>query len=441
MNINLTPRLRPCYIHRMQRQYRMTVGPDIAGFLPEIQYIQEVLRIAYGLEAANDGAPWLHYGAEAPEGAIPLPADFFQKCLISNENGLFLDRAATDAATPRLIPGTDPRKFDAFGLCFLLLSRVEERGFEATDRYGRYPYDADFMVRNRIYGRAPVDEALEAIASLILGRPAPPPLTRYRVLPTHDVDRLKAYHYPLEPLRYALGDLLKRGKPGAALRRLEAYRSDEPWRSVNDLTTLSENFGLTSRFYFIGPSFDTHDSPYAATMTGLLKEVADRLARRGHCLGFHPGYGTAENADAWQQQRAGLEQALGCRVQEGRQHMLCYQADTTPDIWDDAGMADDYTLAYPEVDGFRTGSCRRLPAYSLRHRKILTLRRTSTAIMEFGMFGGKYRALSVEQALEHCRPLIQTCRRFGGDLVVLYHTGQPRGAVREFYGRLLQEAA
>lgn len=424
----------------MPHAYRLSLGPDVKDFLPEIQYIQSILAEIYGLRDSPDASLWLHYGAEPPVGAVALPAHLFPGAVRAERDGLHLDRIGLDAIGSRLLPHEDARAFDAFGLIFLLLSRLEERDWPTPDRYGRYPHSADFAVRQGCFGRALADEALESLARLITGQPNPPPLTRYEVILTHDVDRLKAYHYGLEPLRYALGDLLKRGQPASALRRLAAYGGSEPWASVRDLLDTSEHYGLKSHFYFIGPSRDSHDSPYAHTMGGLLRQVSDHIAGRGHCIGYHPGFGTAADPALWQAQRRGLEDLLGRDLREGRQHMLAYHADRTPDIWSDAGMHRDYSLAYPEAEGFRNGTCRLLPAYSLTRRKTLPLRQASTAIMEFGLFGGKYRDLPLADAVATCRPVIQTCRRFGGQLVVLYHTGQPTGKVRQFYDALLREA-
>ena len=61
--------------------------------------------------------------------------------------------------------------------------------------------------------------------------------------------------------------------------------------------------------------------------------------------------------------------------------------------------------------------------------------------MDFGLFGGKYRALSVEAALEDCAPAIGACRKFGGTFVVLMHTHQPHPPETVFYERLLDMAA
>ena len=429
----------------MNRTYRLSLGPDTRDFSPEIDHVCKALEIAHGLRRSDDSACWLHYGAEAPAGAIALPALLFPQAVRIAADGLHLDRAQLDAIAPGLLPKADAGSFDAIGLIFLLQSRLEERDHADLDRYGRYPYGADFMVRQGLYGGVPAHEALLALARLITGERDPASATGYRVLPTHDVDKLKAYHRPIEPLRLAAGDLLKRGKPLSAFKRLKAYANDEPWTSVRDLLDLSERHGLRSRFYLMGPSDSSYDSPYAASMPALLRKLTDEIAERGHRLGFHPGYGTVTDASLWRRQRDGLEAAIGRQVREGRQHILSWRADTSPDIWNDAGMQADYSLGYPEAEGFRTGSCRTLPAYSLSRRQSLDLLQGSTPVMEFGLFGGKYRDCTPEQALALCRPMIAACRRFGGDLVLLYHTGQPPGpehkSMHDFYVSLLQEAA
>lgn len=421
--------------------FRLTLAPELEPFAPEIAHVCSVLREAHGLDRAEDAGIWLHYGSDPPLGSVALPAVLFPACTRIEADGLHLDRTALMTRWRGLTPSDDARSFDAIGLIFLLLSRLEERGSPILDRYGRYRCADDLQVQNGLYGRSLVDEALAALARLITGEANPPSATSYRVLVTHDVDRLKAYHRPLEPLRLAAGDSLKRGQPFRAIGRLGAYLSREPWTSVNELMALSERYGHQSHFYFMGPSDNPFDSPYVLTMAPLLRRLADHIEQRGHRLGFHPCWGTATDRNLWQAQRDGLETVLGRKVREGRQHGLLYRADTTPDIWDDAGMTADYSLAYPEQDGFRSGSCRELPSYSLRQRRTLALRQASTTVMEFGMFGGKYRDLSVEEALASCRPLLQACRRHGGTLVVLYHTGPQPPKARAFYESLLAEAA
>jgi len=60
-----------------------------------------------------------------------------------------------------------------------------------------------------------------------------------------------------------------------------------------------------------------------------------------------------------------------------------------------------------------------------------------TAIMDFGLFGGRYRNLDVKEALDESRAVIDVCREYGGDLVILFHTHQVTQPQTLFYEELL----
>jgi hypothetical protein len=203
--------------------------------------------------------------------------------------------------------------------------------------------------------------------------------------------------------------------------------------------TRSEAAGLPSRFYFMGPSAAGMDSPYALSMAPLLRRLADEIRARGHVVGFHPGFGTATDPSLWRYQKRGLEEIVGVPVSEGRQHVLGYDATTTPDIWAANGMVLDLTLAFPEATGFRAGTCRRFSAYSLVQRRSLGLEQASTAVMDFALFGGKYRDLDLTEALDEASRAQAICRRFGGTLAVLQHLGRCDAKVDRFFDTLMRE--
>lgn len=435
--------------------YRLSLAPAVERFRSEIEYACAFLERCYPLVRANDAARVLHYGPDGPEGSVSMPAVLFPDGVRTDEHGIHLNRPAFaaieagSAQAPVLPPASvqDRRhagglRYDALGLIFFMLSRVEERGAPKLDRYGRFPYEISLVAR-KCGGAPPVaDIAAHDLAAALLECDDPPVASRYELLLTHDVDMLEGYHRPIEPLRAAAGDVLKRFAPARAMRRLaDGYFSGEPWGTMRAIMAHSEANGIASRFYFMGPSNDSMDSPYALRSPGLLRRVADEIAGRGHVIGYHPCFATANDAVEWRRQRDALEEVLGRPVREGRQHVLRYAADITPDIWSDCGMTLDLTLGWPEVTGFRSGTCRRHAAYSLRRRKTLPLDQISTSVMDFGLFGGKYQNLSVDAALVDCGEAIDACRRFGGSLVVLLHTGQRRPPVTTFYERLLPAVA
>ena len=439
----------------MTRTYRLSIDPGAAQFQPEIEYVLSVLERYYPLRRVGPedvDAPLLHYGANAVTADVNVPDVLFPKFAeLRNSDGIFLSPNAVKkflaAGAGVLPPGADRSDpggalaYDAIGLAFLMLSRIEERGSTNLDRYSRYPAADAFAVRAGLHAVPLADRALEDIARRLLEERTPPHLCIYQVVPTHDVDMLKAYHRAHEPLRYALGDALKRGRPLQGLRRLAAYGAGEPKRSFDWLMDLSERHGLISHFYFMAPSRHPMDSSYARRTPALLQHMAARVRARGHQVGYHPGFATYDDEGEWQRQKTSLEQLIGAPVRQGRQHVLRYAADVTPQFWSQAGMTLDHTLSFPEIAGFRNGSTRPCPAYDLRKRRPLKVDQCATTVMEFALFGGKYRDLGVAEAITECQPLIAACRRYGGHFVVLQHTGVAAPNIKDFYERLLEEAA
>lgn len=436
--------------------YRLSIAPSLVRFAPELALVCRFLDRCYLVERSEAATVVLHYGPNPPPGAVTVPASFFPDAIRIDEDGLHPERdglarfengfhrswSERKLATAPLQQESGERtlRYDALGLMFMLLSRIEERGHpaSATDRYGRFPYHAAFLHRLFSLEFPLTDIAAEHVASALLQDPAPPKRTTYTVHLTHDMDMLRGYHTPLAPIRRAAADILLQRDWRSAFQRIHAaYFTGEPWRSVRLLMELSEQRGLKSRFFFMGPSSDTRDSPYVSREPRTLRGVASEVLARGHGVGFHPGFRARRDPVEWRRQRDGLEKALDVGVAEGRHHGLLFDIDTTWDIWNDATMTADMTLGFPERSGFRSGTCRAHPTYSLRQRRTLQLLEYPSNILDFGFFGGRYRDLSVENALEECRRVVAVSRRFNGDMVVLYHTGNLRPMWLNFYTGLL----
>jgi uncharacterized protein DUF7033 len=424
----------------MVNSYQLSISPELELFRPEIEYACDFIDYCHGLERKKESKKILHYGEKPLDGAISIPASLFQNSVIINENGISLDLSSFSKIESKLLPNKQgkPVAYDAIGLIFFLLSRIEENKSNDRDQYNRYSFSADYVVRNNYYGKPLADIAAYDVASTLAnGRPVNC-ATKFNIRLTHDVDRLCGYHNFFSPIKTSIADVVKgRGLKVAYNRLKNSYFTGEPSKSFEQLMRLAEESNLSARFYFMGPSNDSNDSPYALNKTRLLRKMADQVCSRGHSVGFHPGYSTYIEPDIWKKQRNGLEQIIDTPVKEGRQHMLRYDVMKTPSIWEDAGMQQDFTLAYPEQSGFRNGTCRLFEPYNLSIRKPFLFKQGSTAIMDFSFFGNKYRDMEIEEALEECNSIINICRHYGGELVILYHTGQTSGKVFQFYKELL----
>ncbi len=430
--------------------YHLSIAAGLESFRPEIEHVCGFLDACYHVRRVDRAERVLHYGSGGPTGAVRIPAVLFPAGVKINSEGIHPNRAALKPMIcrgqllppDRTSPASSPLSYDALGLIFFMLSRVEERDYPERDRYQRFPVNAALIApqNSRLYPVA--DQAARDIVAALTGDPDPPQRTRYEVMFTHDVDMLRGYHRPLEPLRNALGDVVKRGRPAAAWRRLRhAYFAGEPWISMRRLMALSERKGIKSHFYFLGPSDDSMDSPYVLRLPVLLRKVTEEIRARGHILGFHPGFHTFDDAAEWMRQRDGVEAIVGVPLREGRHHVLRYDCAITPRIWSDAGMTLDCTLAYPEAVGFRSGTCRPHQAYDLVARRTMPLKQLSTAVMEFGMFGGKYRDLSIDQAVADSRWAVEVCRRYGGTFNLLFHSGQQDAKLWRWLDSVIEDAA
>lgn len=434
--------------------FQLSLDTELEVFRPEIRYACQFLERAHGLRLSEDSGPVLHYGSNPPDRSVSVPAVFFPHGVKVSDAGLHPNREAistllAESSVPALFPPDNlcGRSlcdnlfgYDALGLIFFLLSRIEERDPPRVDQYGRFPYAESFFHQIGGAGNPWADHAARDIAAKLLKTETPANQSRYGVVLTHDVDRLRGYHKVHLPLRYALGDIAKRGAPLKAVDTLKkGYFGGEPWKSANRIMELSESQGLTSRFFFMGPSRHRMDSTYALDMAPLLKKVTARIAERGHLLGFHPGYDTAGDQSLWMQQKEALENITRVPMTEGRQHVLRYSIDVTPAIWAAAGMKTDYTMTFPEAPGFRTGTCRSFAAYDLNNRQALSVDFTATAITDFGLMGGKYQNLSVEEALIACKPIIEECQKFGGSLCVLFHAANQEARQNMFYESLIEQ--
>jgi hypothetical protein len=310
---------------------------------------------------------------------------------------------------------------DLFGNAFFLLTRYEEVVLPDRDEHGRFPAEASILVREGLLERPLVDEyaetlgrALTALAPRLERR-----RRRFRVVPSHDVD------HPAATARMRLS-ALKRGRWRGALPH-------DPFDSFDLLMDASERRGLRAAFYVIpdGENYSLDDPD--------VRELLRRIHRRGHELGFHPGYGTFRDPEALRTQFERLVAVcdqVGIRQESwgGRQHFLQWEPATWA-LWDAVGLEYDSTLTFSARPGFRTGSCHEYPVFDLHARRELRLRERPLVLMDTPTLDRV--GLPEPELVLLIDRLREECRRVAGDFTVLWHnhwlvTGRQR--------RLLQTA-
>ena len=135
----------------------------------------------------------------------------------------------------------------------------------------------------------------------------------------------------------------------------------------------------------------------------------------------------------------GVAEAEGVQQDEwgGRQHYLRWANPETWRNWEAAGLAYDTTLAYPELVGFRTGTCHPYRVFDLQERRPLDLREMPFQVMDGTLLTAM--ALAPDAALAAVLDIAGQCRRYGGCLGILWHNNTFLRSRRErrFYEELV----
>lgn len=313
--------------------------------------------------------------------------------------------------------------FDLLGAVFFQLSRIEELTEIGRDRYGRFPQEQTLAYRGGFLERPEADRQVALLGQILkacgrVGRAA----RSMRVHLTHDVDRLRAYHGLTTLARETLGDVVRRRATfgEAIIGAVRQLTAGEPFRSARWLMDRAEERGVECRFFFMAGTHHPVDADYAYRWRGQMRKVAKEIRSRGHGLGFHPGFQTWKDEGAWLSQKAALEEVLEVQVLEGRQHVLRFHPYTW-EIWERAGMARDYGLAFPRGISYRAGTTRSYPAYGLRARRPFRLEVIPTSVMEFALFMNKYVDIPRQEALRRVTAAVAEHQYYCGDLAVLFH--------------------
>lgn len=353
---------------------------------------------------------------------------------------------------------------DVFGSAFFMLTRYEEWVSPERDDRERFTAKSSLAFRAGFLRRPVVNEYVEILWA---GLSALWPQLRrkprsYRAYLSHDVDWVYgvAKSSFARVFKQSLGDVVRRRDVGVAWRRVLSFvrvKLGNPeadlYNTFDFIMSISEQAGLKSAFYFIpahtgegdidsdrqidrdregGVDVDRQidrdvdvDCDYHLT-DPWVRRLMRRIYHRGHEIGLHTSYHTFRDGDQIRAEFQTLREAAEAEgiVQAewgGRQHYLRFEASTTWQGWESAGLTYDSTLSFADGAGYRAGVCYSYHPFDLRTRQVLRLRERPLIVMEGSLFDPGYMGLTTQQARATVFDLIAQCRRYQGDFTLLWH--------------------
>jgi hypothetical protein len=340
---------------------------------------------------------------------------------------------------PLIVANSDSHTltYDVLALTTWMLNRAEEVQSQTLDSHGRFPITASHGHRHSYVDRPIVDEWLHVLGQVIQRQWPSLPLRQhtFEYALSHDVDRPFMYRFMTSRLitRFLAGDLLKRRNWTLATERWNTWRAvqrgnlnADPYNTFDWLMTNSETHQCRSVFYFIcGGSNHHYDADYSISHSEIRKLLRD-IHERGHEIGLHPSYDAFDKPTQLIREANRLREI--CR-QEGisqtgygaRMHYLRWRNPETASAIEQAGLAHDASLGYPEMPSFRCGTCHEYPMYDLQQNRILSIRIRPLVFMDSTVFLPDSGSGESSYALTKLKQVFERCQRARGKFSVLWH--------------------
>lgn len=320
---------------------------------------------------------------------------------------------------------------DLLASAYFLLTRYEEyidRGHR--DQHGRFPVDQSLPMRGGFLHRPVVEEYGVLLRRCLRqhGVPIQEPKEGFsHVYLTHDVDHISTWSGFLPALRSTVKrvvlNLPEKSVPFAALRHVEKdpiYTF--PWFLELDsaLAAKLQGVPVDQMYFLLGAPKGPLDDEYLDSEK--FREILRLLKTHGVTLGLHNSYQASQEHSRTAAEKRRIEAVIGRQITCNRCHILASREPEDLRVLVDAGITDDFTMAYAGRIGFRLGTCRAVRWIDAERRELTPLTLHPMTAMDCTLDGPSYMALpDAESALAAVKGLLCSIHRYHGEVCLLWH--------------------
>ena len=136
-------------------------------------------------------------------------------------------------------------------------------------------------------------------------------------------------------------------------------------------------------------------------------------------IGIHPSYESYLNPIKIGKEKAELEKITRKPIIRSRQHYLRLQLPETYRYLLEVGIKEDYTMGFADRAGFRAGICTPFYFYDLKSEMVTDLKIYPITYMDGSLL--KYEKLSVDNAIQKVKKLIDEVKDVNGQFISLWH--------------------
>ena len=322
----------------------------------------------------------------------------------------------------RVFPNQDHFGFDIFSAVFFLVSRMEEYKSKDLDAHLRFKSTNSILFKLGVLDAPVIDiwsfNLLNSLndffnVKIVCSR-------KFNQFLTVDVDNAFAYKHKggLRTIGASVKSLMKLDFT-TFLERFKVLSNiqKDPYDNYDYLKQFieKENINLAV-FLLLGnyAKFDKNLSANNVYFISLIKQLSTFST-----VGIHPSYDSYNDFNKMDLEITRLKTILSSKVNHSRNHFLRFKNPETFQHLLSLGIANDYSMGYADVPGFRAGTCSSFYFYDLSEDK-----KTDLLIIPFAYMDGAFRDYmncSVEKAKSRITNLIRNVKSVEGSFVSVWH--------------------
>ncbi len=329
-----------------------------------------------------------------------------------------------DADSIKLFPNaTDDMGFDVFSAIFYFISRYEEYLPFKKDKHRRFEAAESFAYKNGFLNRPIVDEWIvelqkklsEKFTSLIWNK------REFTCKPTIDIDQIFAIKGKstvrfLKPVLISL--LTLNFKFLVYLFRVRMGLSKDPFDQLSNFEALHRKYNLKAIYFILfSKKYNRFDINISIRNKDFRKSVKETAKTAN--IGIHPSYHSRYDYKLVDEEIHLLSNVLNTPINSSRQHYLKLRIPNTYKSLLSLGIANEYTMGFASIPGFRAGTSHTFRFYDIKHEQTTFLKVHPFCVMDATF--KTYLNYSEDQAFDCILDLIQKLKKVNGTFTPLWH--------------------
>ncbi|MCU0474209.1 MAG: polysaccharide deacetylase family protein [Bacteroidales bacterium] len=311
--------------------------------------------------------------------------------------------------------------FDIFAASFFLVSRYEEYLEFQADEHGRFSASSSLAYKHGFLDIPVIEIWVKEFSMVLLKKYSTIAFKRneYNALLTMDSDQPFAYlgKNILKSFGGMIRDLTsKSGQAGNRYKVVKHIKKD-PFDVYDYITDCIRKYNTDVRFFFpVGDHSKYDKNP--SWKNDDYRELITRITAMFRS-GLHPSYYAADKLPVLVSEYERLKKVTGKDIASSRFHFIRLKTPVSYRNLCKAGIAEDYSMGYPDEPGFRAGIARPYLFYDVTAEE-----QTSLKIIPFQVMDGtlyQYKKLDPSSSREIIMKLISETRKAGGLFVSLWH--------------------